>query len=675
MAELNQVLWTLDNEIQPRDFERLCVDMLGREGYRHIEPNGGTKDNGKDAEIWFWRGISDQRSVVAFQFSLEKKWERKLSGDTKKIAANCSNVVDMVFVTSQKVTGAKKDKLKKELKSKNGWELTIFDREWLRHRLSEFHQDLAKKYLGLDLPPTVCFAVTQLELSAFDEETANDIFQHSSPELLKASIVANTRKEPQVITHWYNLARIEYLRRDYDSALEAINKALQLETQDKVLKLNLVLNKGTILAEKGMKERSRPLLVQAKEIFADAAKRIKRPQDLYNLANVLGALGEIKEAGELYARCVELKPDYAQAWKNFGSLFVQKKRPDWGIECFDKALKIMPDLVEAHLSKATALLIFFKQADQAIQCFETAYKILPDLDRKWRYSRYWFSRALQIAGRGEEALKQVEVELAIHPGDKFLLNQKASVLSGLRKQNQAYEEMALEFFKFRADAITEDYSGLAEVIEIYTRRGQSENAWKLIEKNLPCKPFSLAELAQKTKIPIGDFQIGFQHARLYKIFRRQFSVEDHCITLRNHGLSPSKTIIPALNHALIVPFGMVAHRLRTALDRKESHDMQAVFTEALNIISRLFPSFGGYLLAEAKPRESKEQVDLLTAGMLILTEIVVAETARIEGFIAAKYRISQKAVQEGQIADWKKVGTEIAVMLLEQVGKDWQLVK
>jgi tetratricopeptide (TPR) repeat protein len=675
MAELNQVLWTLDNELQPRDFERLCVDLLGREGYRHIEPNGGTKDNGKDAEIWYWHGISDQRSVVAFQFSLEKQWERKLTGDAKKIAANCANVVDMVFVTSQKVTGAKKDKLKKELKSKNGWELAIYDREWLRHRLTEFHQDLAKKYLGLDLPPTVCFAVTQLELSGFDEKSANDIFQQSSPELVKASILENTRREPLVVSHWYNLARIEYLLRNYDAALEAINKALQPGTQDKVLKLNMVLCKGTILAEKGIQERSRPLLVQAKEIFTDAANRIKRAEDLYNLANVLVALGEIKEAGKLYARCVELKPDYAQAWKNFGSFFVEKKRPDWGIKCFDKALTIMPNLVEAHLSKATALLIFFKQADQAIQCFETAYKILPDLDRKWKYSRYWFSRALQIVGRGDEALKQVEMELAIRPGDNFLLNQKASVLSGLRKQNQTYEEKALEFFKFRAHAIPDDYSGLAELTEIYTRRGQPEEAWQLIETNLPCKPFSLAEIAQKLKIPISDFQIGFQHARLYKIFRRRLSVEDHCITLRNHGLSPSKAMIPALNYTLLVPFGVVAHRLRTALNRKETPDMQGVFTEALNIIARLFPSFGGYLLAEAKPQESKEQVDLLTAGMLVLTEIVIAETVRIEGFVAAKYRIPQKAVQDAQNADWKNVGTEIAVRLLEQVVKDWQMVK
>lgn len=140
MAEYNQLLWSLDNEIQPRDFERLCIDLLGREGYRHIEPGGGIKDHGRDAEIKYWSGASDQRSVVAFQFSLDKKWEKKLSGDAKKIAENCSNVVEMVFVTSQKVTGAKKDKFKAEFKSKRGWELTIYDREWLRHRLTEFHQ-------------------------------------------------------------------------------------------------------------------------------------------------------------------------------------------------------------------------------------------------------------------------------------------------------------------------------------------------------------------------------------------------------------------------------------------------------------------------------------------------------------------------------------------------------
>jgi len=68
MAEFNQILWALDNEIQPGSFERLCVDLLAREGYHHIIPIGGTKDHGRDAELRLWKGSSDTQSVVVFQF-------------------------------------------------------------------------------------------------------------------------------------------------------------------------------------------------------------------------------------------------------------------------------------------------------------------------------------------------------------------------------------------------------------------------------------------------------------------------------------------------------------------------------------------------------------------------------------------------------------------------------
>jgi hypothetical protein len=103
--------------------------------------------------------------------------------------------------------------------------------------------------------------------------------------------------------------------------------------------------------------------------------------------------------------------------------------------------------------------------------------------------------------------------------------------------------------------------------------------------------------------------------------------------------------------------------------------MQAVFTEALATVSRLFPSFGGYLLAGTPPQETEKKMDLLSAGMFILFEIVVAETARIECFLAAKFRIPQKVVQDAQKADWMQVRTDLAVALIEHVGKDWRLVK
>jgi Restriction endonuclease len=46
----NQILWTLDNEMDDAEFERLCTDLLGREGYKDIVPIGGSHDRGRDAE-------------------------------------------------------------------------------------------------------------------------------------------------------------------------------------------------------------------------------------------------------------------------------------------------------------------------------------------------------------------------------------------------------------------------------------------------------------------------------------------------------------------------------------------------------------------------------------------------------------------------------------------------
>jgi len=675
MPEHDKVLWTLDNETQPGTFERLCVDLLGREGYRHINPIGGSKDQGKDAEIRCWKGSGDGCSAIIFQFSLMDDWEPKLKNDAKKIAKNCPETLAMVFVTSQKVSGSKQNQLRKAFNSLYGWELTIYSREWLRHRLTEYHQDLAKKYLGLDLPATVCHAVTLIELAGFDEDSAKELFQETSRDLVRSSILESTRKEPFVVTNWYNLARIEFLLRNYDAALEAVNKALALKAPDSLLNLNIVLWKGAILAEKGTQIRSLPLLVQAKEIFLMTTQKLKRAVDHYNLANVLSALGEINEAGEQYLRCVKLKPDFAQAWKNFGSLFIQRRKYEWGIECFEKALKFNPNLVEAQLSKATALLLFYKKPTEAISCFEAAYKIDSEIDRKWKYVRYWHSKALLAAGRNVEALSEIEIELLLRPGDLYLLNQKASVLSKLRKQSQAYEEQALEFLKFRTRAIPKDYPGLAELIEIYTQRGKPNEAWPLIDANIACGPFVLHQIAEKAGTPIADFQFGFRYARLYQMFRQRFSVEDHCITFQGYGLFPHNKLLVGLDQSLIAPFGVAAQKIKEFSEKSSPDDLQAIWLTSLNAISLLFPVFGSLWLAKEKPAERDEQIRLASMGIFYLFDIVVAEAARHFGFLAGHRGIPREQIQQAQEQDWKGLRAEVGVRLFEQVALDWQMVK
>src|SRR5205085_11201534 len=111
----------------------------------------------------------------------------------------------------------------------------------------------------------------------------------------------------------------------------------------------------------------------------------------------------------------------------------------------------------------------------------------------------------------------------------------------------------LEFLKFRAQAIPDDFYGLAELIEILQRRGQAEDAWASVDANLNCDPFSISRIAKKANVSIADFQAGFQCAQLYESFRERYSLEEHCVTLHRQGLSPTATLLPALNYTLMAP--------------------------------------------------------------------------------------------------------------------------
>jgi len=46
---MNQALWTIDNELDGATFQRLCIDLLYRNGYREIVPIE-PQDGGRDAE-------------------------------------------------------------------------------------------------------------------------------------------------------------------------------------------------------------------------------------------------------------------------------------------------------------------------------------------------------------------------------------------------------------------------------------------------------------------------------------------------------------------------------------------------------------------------------------------------------------------------------------------------
>ncbi len=58
-----------------------------------------------------------------------------------------------------------------------------------------------------------------------------------------------------------------------------------------------------------------------------------------------------------------------------------------------------------------------------------------------------------------------------------------------------------------------------------------------------------------------------------------------------------------------------------------------------------------------------------------IADIAAAETARLIEFPAGSFGLRSQAPFSGKDVDWKEVGADLGVRLLEQVCKDWQMVR
>ncbi len=331
MAAPSLVLYALHNSIEPRRFEELCVDLLIREGHSRIVPGGGNRDRGRDAEVRHW---ADSRAVpkTAFQFSMDDRWESKLRTDISKILNHCGSINRIVFVSSRSITIEKQDKLRAEFQARYQIDLEIFDEGWFRVRLEEEHVDLALKHLGVSIPATPNFYAAQIKIHGLTDKNQQEILRHTSPEALRATLAAQTKVDPTNSSAWKAQAYICNFSHDYHHALFCVSKAL-IYTEDEVERFNLNALKASIIAEQGMASGSRLLLKKAEKQFLSITSKLGRDVDYYNLANVQGALGKQAAAEIHYRRCLDVNPNYAQAWNNLGSLLVKMRRESDGIKC------------------------------------------------------------------------------------------------------------------------------------------------------------------------------------------------------------------------------------------------------------------------------------------------------------------------------------------------------
>jgi tetratricopeptide (TPR) repeat protein len=651
----NQVLWTLDNEMDGTRFERLCTDLLVREGYKDIVPIGGNHDRGRDAELRTWKGLKSTGGITFFQYSIEKKWERKLREELDKVHTNRHVINFYVFVTTQSISGSKRDKLVPMAEAQYKWHLIIYDREWLRLRLEEVHPDLAAKYLGISVTST-----SPVPLGNSFERAWQLYLQHRY-EAAAAEFHELLKRDGGNLRGWQALSWCQYSLFHYKEALLSINHSLTLKENDEY-SLSM---KACILTEDGIQSGDKAKLLLAREIFRQIAPVSNHWTDHYNFGNLLNALGDYEGAKSEFLNAIEQNPGEAEIWKNLGSVYFHLGDNEREIQCYDQALALNSKLSQAYISKGVTLLTIFGKAHEAAQLIERGIEFDESLALHWPHAWYWLAKAYCSQSKLDEALKHANAGLSIAPSHLSLLNLKAWILSKLWRKNIQYLDEALEFFRFRIELSSDDYDSLFEILHLYKMSGKSELIWQLVEDYFDLGPLHLSAHFRLTSHNLDEFIVSCRYLLTYKEFRKAIPpIQEYFKVLNSRGISSDEEFEQAMFVVCGIPFGLACDILANASKEMMNDAIGNMRTLILDSLGASLPRIASMLSKSVKLNTPNEMAEGLSLILVTWPDIALVEFSRQVGYIggifgASKDDLDKIVVQGERLGEWqKKILTE-----------------
>jgi tetratricopeptide (TPR) repeat protein len=207
---------------------------------------------------------------------------------------------------------------------------------------------------------------------------------------------------------------------------------------------------------------------QAVEWISRAIRRDPRPAYLSSLGTTLLHQGRREEALKVFDKAVQLKPDEADPWRDFGNALVEAGRPAEALLSFQHVLKLNPQHWEAAnqcsillynlgrieesfsylslcdmlrpnhvptLQMRAAALNGLKRFEEALELCQQAHALDPTLPETCNN----LGIVLRSLGKDEEALFWFDQALDLRSGFRDALHNKAAALTKLHRFQEAFE--------------------------------------------------------------------------------------------------------------------------------------------------------------------------------------------------------------------------------------------
>ncbi len=200
----------------------------------------------------------------------------------------------------------------------------------------------------------------------------------------------------------------------------------------------------------------------------------------------------VKFARQMFARAVEIDPDFAASWAGLANTYVDLFR--WGRDPRDlqeaqrassRALTLGPDLAEAHVSAGQGLAIQRRFTEAATE-FERAIQLDPTLFDAY----YFYGRALFESGDIEKAARFFETAQQVRPEDYQSANFLALALHELGRPEQAHraDKIASDLVKKHLELNPDDSRAYSLGANAVNRLGDKECSKRWCEQAMELAP-------------------------------------------------------------------------------------------------------------------------------------------------------------------------------------------